>query len=54
MMVAMSILVVVMIPISFSFLSERQEFGIYYHRAVAMELVDGEMGDSARRPMARV
>lgn len=43
MLVAMSILVLVMIPISFSFLSEKQEFGIYYHRAIAVELVDGEM-----------
>ena len=26
-----------------SFIGERREFGIYYHRAVAMEVVDGEM-----------
>jgi hypothetical protein len=43
MLVAMGILVLVMIPISLSFIGERQEFGIYYHRAIALEVVDGEM-----------
>ncbi len=42
-LVAMSILVFVMIPLSFSFVGERQEFNTYLHRAVAMEIVDGEM-----------
>jgi len=43
MLVAMGILVLVMIPISMSFIGERREFGIYYHRAIALEVVDGEM-----------
>jgi len=43
MLVAMGILILVMIPISLSFISERREFGIYYHRAIASEVVDGEM-----------
>jgi len=42
-LVAMGILVLVMIPISVSFIGERREFGIYYHRAMAMEVVDGEL-----------
>jgi hypothetical protein len=42
-LVAMGILVLVMIPISMSFLGEHREFGIYYHRAIALEVVDGEM-----------
>jgi hypothetical protein len=43
MLVAMGILILVMIPISMSFIGERREFGIYYHRAIALEVVDGEM-----------
>jgi hypothetical protein len=43
MLVAMGILVLVMIPISFSYLGEHREFGIYFHRAIALEVVDGEM-----------
>ena len=43
MLVAMAILGLVMIPISASFLGEHREFNIYYHRAIAMEVVDGEM-----------
>jgi hypothetical protein len=43
MLVAMGILVLVMIPLSLSFIGERREFGIYSHRAIAMEVVDGEM-----------
>ena len=43
MLVAMGILVLVMIPMSMSFIDERREFGIYYHRAIALEVVDGEM-----------
>jgi hypothetical protein len=42
-LVAMGILVLVMIPVSLSFIGERREFGIYYHRAIALEVVDGEM-----------
>jgi hypothetical protein len=41
--VAIGILITVMIPISYSFVSEHKACrGSYYH-AVAMELVDGEM-----------
>jgi hypothetical protein len=43
MLVAMCILILVMIPISLSFIGERREFGVYYHRAIASEVVDGEM-----------
>jgi hypothetical protein len=43
MLVAMAILVLVMIPIGFSTLGEHREFGVYYHRAIAVEVVDGEM-----------
>jgi hypothetical protein len=43
MLVAMGILILVMIPISLSFIGEKREFGIYYHRAIAAEVVDGEM-----------
>jgi hypothetical protein len=43
MLVAMGILILVLIPISMSFIGERREFGIYYHRAIALEVVDGEM-----------
>jgi hypothetical protein len=43
MLVAMGILIFVMIPISMSFFGERREFGVYYHRAIALEVVDGEM-----------
>jgi hypothetical protein len=43
MLVAMGILIFVMIPISLSFIGERKEYGIYYHRAIALEVVDGEM-----------
>jgi hypothetical protein len=43
MLVAMGILVLVMIPISLSFMGEKREFGIYYHRAIALEVLDGEM-----------
>ena len=42
-LVAMCILSLVMIPISFSFIGEQRELGVYYHRAIAMEAVDGEM-----------
>ena len=42
-LVAMGILILVMIPMSMSYLGENREFGIYYHRAIALEVVDGEM-----------
>jgi len=41
--VALGILITVMIPISFSFISEHRACRTSYYRAVAMELVDGEM-----------
>jgi hypothetical protein len=41
--VALGILMAVMIPISFSFLAEHRACRASYNRAVAMELVDGEM-----------
>lgn len=41
--VALGILLSVMIPISFSFASEHRACRASYQRAVAMELVDGEM-----------
>ena len=41
--VAIGILITVMIPISFSFVSEHRACRASYYRAVAMELVDGEM-----------
>jgi len=41
--VALGILALVMIPISFSFVSEHRACRASYDRAVAMELVDGEM-----------
>jgi hypothetical protein len=43
MLVAMGILILVLIPLSLSFISEKREFGVYYHRAIASEVVDGEM-----------
>jgi hypothetical protein len=42
-LVAMCILTLVMIPLSFSFAGEQREFRVYYHRALALEAVDGEM-----------
>jgi hypothetical protein len=41
--VALGILISVMIPISFSFVSEHRACRASYYHAVAMELVDGEM-----------
>ena len=41
--VAVGILIAVMIPISFSFVSEHRACRSSYYHAVAMELVDGEM-----------
>jgi hypothetical protein len=41
--VALGILLSVMIPISFSFVSEHRACRASYYHAVAMELVDGEM-----------
>ncbi len=41
--VAMSILVATVIPLGLSFASEQRLCRVYYWRAVAMEIVDGEM-----------
>lgn len=41
--VAMAILGLALIPLSFGYLQEAQLCRIYYHEAVAMEIVDGEM-----------
>jgi len=41
--VALGILAFAMLPLSYSFLHERQLARAYYHRAIAMEIVDGEM-----------
>lgn len=41
--IAMAILASTMIPLSFSFLREQKLLQLSYQRAVAMEIVDGEM-----------
>ena len=41
--VAMAILLVAVFPLSYGFLRERQVSRACYYRAVAMEIVDGEM-----------
>jgi hypothetical protein len=41
--VALGILAAVMIPLSFSFMQETRMCRAYYHRAVALEIIDGEM-----------
>jgi hypothetical protein len=41
--VAMGILATVMLPLSFSFMQEMKMTRAYYHRAVALEIIDGEM-----------
>lgn len=41
--VALGILAAVMLPLSFSFLQEGKACRAYYHRAVALEIIDGEM-----------
>lgn len=41
--IALAILASTMIPFSFSFLREQKVLKNYYQRAVAMEIVDGEM-----------
>lgn len=42
-MVAIALLVVAIMPIAYSIASERMLARSYYERAVAMEIVDGEM-----------
>jgi hypothetical protein len=41
--VAMGILAAVMLPLAFSFVQEQRLARAYYYRAIAMEIVDGEM-----------
>jgi hypothetical protein len=41
--VAMSILLVAVLPLGFSFLKDQKMCRIYYVRAIATEIVDGEM-----------
>ena len=41
--VAMAILVIALLPLSGSFVSDRKLLRVYYYRSVAMELVDGEL-----------
>lgn len=41
--VALAILATVMLPLSYSFLQESKLCRAYYHRAVALEIIDGEM-----------
>ena len=43
MVVAMAILVVAVLPLAYSIISEQRLLRTYYQRAVAMEIVDGEM-----------
>jgi hypothetical protein len=42
-LVATAILIVGLMPIAYSFASEKRVARFYYQRAVAMEIVDGEM-----------
>jgi hypothetical protein len=42
-LVAMAILVAVILPVAYSFTQEKRVARGYYDRAVAMEIVDGEM-----------
>ena len=42
-LVAMALLLGVLFPLAYSFISERRLARAYYYRAVAMEIVDGEM-----------
>jgi hypothetical protein len=42
-LVAMTLLVCTLLPLSFSLASQRRLARAYYQRAVAMEIVDGEM-----------
>jgi hypothetical protein len=42
-MVAMGLLIIAVFPLAYSLDREQRLFRIYYYRAVAMEVVDGEM-----------
>jgi hypothetical protein len=41
--IALGILVLAMIPMSFAFMQERKLCRAYYYKAAAMEIIDGEM-----------
>jgi len=41
--VALGILAVVMLPLSFALVQDTKACRVYYNRAIAMEIVDGEM-----------
>ena len=41
--IALGILTLAMIPMSFAFMQERKLCRAYYYKAVAMEIIDGEM-----------
>jgi hypothetical protein len=42
-LVALALVIGVLLPLAYSFVSERRLARAYYQRAVAMEIVDGEM-----------
>ncbi len=42
-LVAVALVIGGLFPIAYSFVSERRLMRAYYHRAVALEIVDGEM-----------
>jgi len=42
-LIAIAILMLAVLPLALSFLGEQKLARAYYHRAVAMEIVDGEM-----------
>jgi hypothetical protein len=42
-LVAVALVIGVLLPLAYSFVSERRLTRAYYQRAVAMEIVDGEM-----------
>ncbi|HXF11212.1 MAG TPA: hypothetical protein VN625_10540 [Desulfuromonadaceae bacterium] len=52
--VAMGILAVAILPLAFSFAHETKLIRAEYHRAVAMEIVDGEMEILAKSDWKRI
>ena len=53
-LVALAIMAGVLLPLAYSFTSERRLARAYYNRAVAMEIVDGEMEALVAGRMARL
>jgi hypothetical protein len=43
MLIAIAVLMIALLPLAYSFVSEKRLARSYYQRAVAMEIVDGEM-----------